>query len=222
MNRLRSIALAASLATSALAAHAGVVDLFGLPGNFDQTTFGSTSSYYYAQSVKADAANWADLKFSVGKSGAGGTFNLLITKSVAGGLPGTGLIPDAANVLSSTQLTHTGTGAEVFDLALNQAVTAGETYFFVLQGVGGTLSDASVLASEFFGTDKYADGEFIFSNSDVAIGASPSWSSRFDASEDLVFRAEFNGGTVPEPGPLALLAIAALAAGLTRRTKTSV
>ena len=224
MFRLRSIACAVALTGSALAAHAGIIDLFGLPGNFNQNTFGATGTHYYAQSVQADDANWASLRFSVGKTGAGGTFNLLVTKSVAGGLPGTGLRPDDAGVLSTTQLTHNGLGSQIFDLSLDQAVVSGDTYFFVLQGVGQTLAGASVLATQFNGTDKYAAGEFIFSNANVAFASTPgTWNSRFGNGEDLVFRAEFNGGTpsIPEPGSLMLAAIALLAAGAIRRSKRS-
>ena len=79
MIRLRSLALSALLASS-LVAQASVVDLFGLAGNFNQSAFGYNSTQYYAQSVKADDVNWADLSFSLRKLGAGGTFNLLVTE----------------------------------------------------------------------------------------------------------------------------------------------
>ena len=227
--QLRSLALSALLATS-LVAQAGVVNLFSLSGNFDQKFFGSGSTPYFAQSVKADDVNWADLSFSVGQQGTGGTFNLLVTESVLDmTLPGTHFRPDANNVLFSTQLTHNGHGAQRFDITLDTSVASGATYFFVLQGKGQTLQGSSVLATQYYGTDKYAAGEFIYSASDAAFnGISKQWGSRFSAREDLVFRAEFNGGAVvaaaeadvPEPGSLALLGLGLAGLAVFRQRKT--
>ena len=230
MIRLRSLALSALLASS-LVAQASVVDLFGLAGNFNQSAFGYNSTQYYAQSVKADDVNWADLSFSLRKLGAGGTFNLLVTESILDmALPGTHTRPDGQNVLFSTQLTHYGQGTQRFDIALDTSVATGSTYFFVLQAKGETLGSATVLATQFYGTDKYAAGEFIFASTNAELtGTAGKWDSRFSAKEDLVFRAEFNGGAavaaaeadVPEPGSLALLGLGLASLAVFRKRKTS-
>jgi len=227
---LRSLALSALLASS-LAAQAGVVDLFNLSGNFYQQNFGAAATEYYAQSVKADDVNWADLSFSLSRQGTGGTFNLLVTESVLDmTLPGTHLRPDASkNVLFSTQLTHNGLGTQRFDIALDTTVASGTTYFFVLQGKGQTLQSASVLATQYEGTDKYAAGEFIYASTNAAFtGTAGKWDSRFSARQDLVFRAEFNsdgavavaGADVPEPGSLALLGLGLASLAVFRMRKT--
>ena len=230
MINLRSLALSALLASS-FSAQAGIVNLFDLNGNFNQSSFGYNSTQYYAQSVKADDVNWADLSFSLRKVGAGGTFNLLVTESILDmALPGTHLRPDGQNVLFSTQLTHNGQGAQRFDIALDTSVTTGSTYFFVLQAKGQTLDSATVLATEYYGTDKYAAGEFIYAVTNAALtGTAGKWGSRFSAGEDLVFRAEFNGDggvaaaveAIPEPGSLALLGLGLASLAVFRKRKTS-
>jgi hypothetical protein len=191
----------AIIASTTFGANASTIDLIGLAGNFDQTTFGSSGSEYYAQSVTSDDDNWATLRFGI-TDAQGGSFDLHITDGRAAAVAGTGFLPDANSVLFTSNLNHSGSGLQFFDVALNLAVTAGSTYFFVLDAFSEGLSGASVRATQVGGTDKYAGGEFIFSNSDAAFSNSLSWSSRFSQGQDLAFRAEFNDGGNPSPVPL--------------------
>jgi len=199
-------------------AQASTIDLFGLPGNFDQFTFGSTGTQYYAQSIQADGVHWADLAFGISNA-AGGSFDLLITGGRAAAVPGTGLLPDAGAIFSQQTLNHAGGGLQIFDVNLDLAVANGTTYFFVLAAFGDTLAGASVRATQFNGTDKYAPGEFVFSNSNAAFSNSLSWASRFPNGEDLAFSATFDSGNnqvsqVPVPAALPLFWSALTALGL--------
>ena len=209
-------------------AQASTIDLFGLAGNFDQANFGSTGTYYYAQSIQADDVHWADLAFRI-SSGVGGSFELIITGGRAAGLPGTGLAPDAGAILSQQTLNYAGGGVQNFDVNLDLAVANGATYFFVLAGFGGTIENTSVRATQYNGTDKYAFGEFVYSNSDGGFSNSLSWTSRFPNGEDLVFRTTFDGGNnhvsqvpVSAAPPLFWTALSALGLfGWRRRRKAS-
>ncbi len=198
------------------AAQATTIDLFGLPGNFDQSTFSSTGSEYYAQSVQANDSHWANLSFDI-SNGAGGSFQLLITGGRAAGVPGSGLLPDASAILSQQTLNHAGGGLQTFNVGLDLPVVNGSTYFFVLAAFGETLQGATVRATAFNGTDKYAPGEFVFSNSNAAFSNGLGWSSRFDAGEDLAFRTTFDGtqvSAVPAPAALPLFWSALVVLGL--------
>lgn len=208
MNFFSKSVAALSLLAAGLSAQAGVIDLYGLAGNFNQSAFGSTGSQYYAQSITADGTVFDSLRFTVNDA-EGGSFKLRITTGVAAGLPGTGERPDAVNELFSQTLNHAGGGAINFDVNLNLAVADGDVLFFVLDAVGQTLSGATVLATQFGGVDKYTGGEFIFGNTNSPLG-SVGWSSRQPNGEDLVFRAAFSDNVVPEPGSLALVAASLL------------
>lgn len=203
---------------AASASNASVIDLIGLPDNFDQGTFGTSATNIFAQSVTADDVNWASLRFGA-SSISSGTFELIITGSRPGsGLPGTGRAPAADNILFQATQSHSGSGLEFFDLDLNLGVTVDDVLFFVLAGVDaagntGTLASASVRATDFNGpTDQYTFGEFIFSGGEP-FSNTITYSSRFSQNEDLAFRAEFNSGAVvplPAALPLALSGFALL------------
>jgi hypothetical protein len=189
-------------------ARAGTVDLFGLPGNFNQGNFGTSLSFYYSQSILADDANWSSLSFGVTNPQAA-NFDLIIS----GGRPttqrGSGFLPDAAAVLSRQMLDHLGGGLQVFDVDLNLPVVSGTTYFFTLAAFGKTIQGATVRATEFNGTDKYAQGEFLFANNNAAFSNTLAWNSRFSNREDLAFSASFDSvSAVPVPPTLPLFVAA--------------
>lgn len=172
-------------------ARAGTVDLFGLPGNFDQGNFGTSLSTYYAQSVLADDSNWANLAFGVTDQQAS-SFNLIVSEGRPARVPGSGMLPDATSILSQQVLDHLGGGLQIFDIDLNLPVASGTTYFFTLAAFGTNLSRATVRATQFNGTDKYAPGEFIFSNNNAAFSNNLAWASRAGNNEDLAFQATFD------------------------------
>ncbi|MFV2037582.1 MAG: VPLPA-CTERM sorting domain-containing protein [Paracoccaceae bacterium] len=221
-------AIAAGLMTvSASMASAGVIDLTGFGDNGVLGGFGNDVNRYYAQSVQADDLNWASLQFGLG-SFSGGTFNLSIVDSrVEASLPGTGTAPDANNVLFTTNLTVGDQGTEIFNVALDVAVTAGSTYFMVFDSVGESLANAFFDATKFGGSDKYADGEIIFSGEFGALSNSMTWFSSVGQNDrDLAFIAEFNGApdvaVVPLPAafPILLTGLAALGFVGRRRRKS--
>ncbi len=207
-------AVVGAMVLASTAAQAGAIDLFGLPGNFDQSTFGSTGSYVYAQSVTADGTNFASLDFSVADR-QGGSFDLLITGSRNGGMLGTGQLPDADNILFQQNLSHNGDGAQTFSLTPNVGVTSGDVLFFVLSAHGGSLSGATVRATQFYGRDRYAGGEFIFSNTNAPFSNALSFGSRYSAKQDLVFSANFAAvSSQPSAAVSAPTAIGLLMSGL--------
>lgn len=219
MNLSKSFA-AFAMAAGGFSAQAGIVDLYGLPGNVQQRYFGATSSEYYAQSIVADASNFESLRFTIDDL-EGGSFKLRVTTGVAAPLfDGTGERPDAANQLFVQTLHHAGGGTVNFDVNLNLGVGIGDVLFFVLDAIGETLESSTVLATQFNGsTDRYTAGEFLYANGSAPLG-SADWFSRHDNRQDLVFRAVFNSGqTVPEPAPVTLLAVALLAAGWATRRR---
>ncbi|MDH3739328.1 MAG: hypothetical protein OER92_09035 [Alphaproteobacteria bacterium] len=184
-----------------------------MPDNFDQAPFGATGfdTEYYAQSVLADDARWASLAFGITDL-EGGRFDLIVTegRSPAIPLPGSGLAPDATAVLSQQMLDHLGGGLQIFYVDLNLPVISGTTYFFTLAAFGQTLTNATVRATEFNGRpDKYAPGEFIFSNDNAGFSNDLAWVSRFSNREDLAFRATFDSvSAVPVPPALPLFGAA--------------
>lgn len=219
-------AIAAGLMTvSASMASAGTIDLTGFADNGFLASFGNFGTPYFAQSVQADDVNWASLQFGLG-SFSGGTFNLSITESIGGG-PGAGLKPDAVNVLFSTNLTVGIAGAEIFDVALDIAVTPGSTYFMVFDSIGESLGQSFFGATKFGGPDRYADGEFIASFERDALSNSMTWVLGGALNNrDLAFIAEFNGApdvaVVPLPAafPILLTGLAALGFVGRRRRKS--
>ncbi len=179
-------------------ARAGTVDLFGLPGNFNQGNFGTSLSFYYAQSVLADDANWSSLAFGVTDQEAN-SFNLIISEARPTSQSGPGFLPDATAILSHLVLDHLGGGLQIFDVDLNLPVASGSTYFFTLAAFGTTLTQATVRATEFNGSDKYTPGEFLFANDNAEFSNNLAWNSRFFNGEDLVFRANFASAIVAPP-----------------------
>lgn len=220
-------AVVSAMVLASTAAQAGAIDLFGLPGNFDQSTFGSTGSYVYAQSVTADGTNFASLDFSVADR-EGGSFDLLITGSRNSGMPGTGQLPDADNILFQQNLSHSGGGAQTFSLTPNVGVASGDILFFVLSAHDESLSRATVRATRYFGPDRYTGGEFIFSNTNAPFSNAISYGSRYGTGQDLVFRANFAeasnqpGAAVSAPPAIGLLMSGLGLIGLVKaRKKTS-
>ena len=208
--RMGCTAVVLSCLATAGTAQAGTVDLFDLPGNFGQRPFGATGTEYYAQSVLADDARWANLAFRITDE-EGGSFDLIITEGRPATipLPGTGLSPDATSVLSQQMFDHLGGGLQTFDVDLNLPVVSGTTYFFTLAAFGKSLTQSTVRATEFNGTEKYTPGEYIFSNDDAAFTNNLTWVSRFSNREDLAFQATFDSvSAVPAPPALPLFGAA--------------
>ncbi len=202
------VAAAAISLLSAAPVSAGVIDLIGLPGNFDQATFGASGTEHYAQSLEADDVNLAELVFGIIDS-EGGSFKVQVTESRAAGLPGTGTAPDASGILWEQTLDHLGGGLQWFTVNPDVATSVGSVYFMNLNAFSQSLVGARVRATAFNGgTDAYTGGEFIFSNTNSDLSNTLSWSSRFSANQDLAVRAVFNGGSneVPAPGTLLLIA----------------
>ncbi len=195
-------------------ARAGTVDLLGLPDNSDQRIFGTSLSYYYAQSVLADDANWASLAFGV-RNRQADSFNLIIAEGRPTSPGGSGFLPDATMILSQQALDHLGGGLQIFDVDLNLPVASGTTYFFTLAAFGTTLTRAGVRATEFNGTDKYTPGKFIFSNDNAAFSNDLFWDTRLSNSRDLAFRATFDSvSAVAVPAALPLFGTALGVLGL--------
>lgn len=205
-------------------ARAGTVNLFGLPGNFDQGNFGTSLSFYYGQSVLADDSHWANLAFRITDQQAS-SFNLIVSEGRPAPVGGSGMLPDATSILSQQVLDHLGGGLQTFDVGLNLPVVSGTTYFFTLAAFGTNLSRATVRATQFNGTDKYAPGEFIFSNNNAAFSNDLAWVSRAGNNEDLAFQATFDTvSAVPVPPALPLLGAALgmlVVFGVWRRRKTA-
>ncbi len=100
---------------------------------------------------------------------------------------------------------------------LNLSVDIDTTYFYNLQGFNGTLSGATVRATEFIGTDKYGPGTFMFSNDGSGYSNSLRWSSRYNNNEDHAFKAAF----IPIPGAVWLFGSALAGLGWLRRKQTA-
>lgn len=219
MKRLFTCVAAASFAVAASVASASTIDLTGLGDNVNQSTFGNSQERVFAQSLQADDATFESLRVDVSAT-VGGTFDLLITGVRAAGLPGTGFAPDATNELFRQELTHTGGGLEMFEVALNLPVTAGDHYFFVLAAFGKTLAASSVRATRLDGPDQYPFGEFIFSSDAAPFSNTIGYTSRFSREQDLAFRASFGpAAAIPLPATLPLLAAGVLAFGLIGRRR---
>lgn len=219
---MRFAAAATALVAMLISANdvrAGVIDLFNLPGNTDQGTFGggTNTATVFAQSVTADDTIWASLDFRVineESNGEVGTFEFLITSSrdpASVVLPGTNRLPDASDIRFQTTVNHGGGGPIDFSFSLGLDVEVNEVLFFVLatippDGTVRTIANAEVRATQFNGADQYTDGEFLLSTEVGPFSNSINYRSRFDNNQDLAFRAEFIS-PVPVPPALPLAAI---------------
>jgi len=226
------LAAAAIILGSMSPVYAGTVDTLDLASAFyfNQYPFsGDTGTYQYAQSVTADDGYWSDLAFRVFNDTLGGTFSVEIygarmatllydisTANPYGSRTVTGFVPDAADLLYSSVLTHDGTGNMQFEVAPDLDVSVGSTYFVVLNsflgdsGIEGSLTSSSVLTT--YGIDEYPYGAFIFANggADLYGGGEPisnttAWVAQgVQYNQDIAFRAVFDSSPAPVPVPAGL------------------
>ncbi|MGH7938543.1 MAG: PEP-CTERM sorting domain-containing protein [Chthoniobacterales bacterium] len=204
-----------SICTLAGLAQASTTDLRGLPGNFDQTTFGQPNTTFYAQSVVADSTVFNSATLQLIATAGDINFNFLITGARADGGGGLGFAPDLSNILYNSGELTAGSGNPLTDFTINPNVPVanGQLLFLVVESLSypGSGSGA-VEATAFNGpTDLYPPGEFVFINSNpgdtyATINALP-WAHRSVNNEDLAFAVTFS--SVPEPTTNALLGLAA-------------
>jgi len=186
------------------------IDLRGLPGNFDQQTFGQPNTNFYAQGVIADAPLMNRAILQLNALSGNITFNFLITGGRADGGGGLGFAPDLSNILfNSGQLTAmSGHGLTDFTITPNLTFVPGARLFLVVETLSYPSSgNGAVEATAFNGSDHYPPGEFVYINTvpgdTYATVNLRAWSHRFGFNEDLAFEANF----VPEPATTALLAV---------------
>lgn len=198
-----------------LSAQASTTDLRGLPGNFDQTTFGQPNTTFYAQSVLSDSTFLNSATLQLIATAGNIDFNFLITGSRPDGGGGLGFAPDLSNILYSTALTAvSGNPLTDFTINPNVPVANGQLLFLVVESLSyPNTGSGAVEATAFDGpTDQYLPGEFVFINSNpgdtYATINGQAWAHRFGDNEDLAFAVTFS--SVPEPATTALLGLAAV------------
>lgn len=205
--RLRAVFVLALAATIAhvSSSFASEIDLRGLPGNFDQQSFGQPNTTFYAQSVVADGSfmNSAILQLRE-LSGGDLVFNFLIAGARADSGGGLGFAPDLSNILFTTGPLTARTGDPLTDFMItpNITVAPGALLFLVVESLSYPSSGyGTVEATEYGGpTDQYPPGEFVYINTSpgdtYATVNTKNWEHRFGSNEDLAFEANFLGGNV--------------------------
>ncbi|HEY2801442.1 MAG TPA: PEP-CTERM sorting domain-containing protein [Chthoniobacterales bacterium] len=222
------LSICALCTLAGLAAQASTTDLRGLPGNFDQTTFGQPNTTFYAQSVVADDAFLNSATLQLIATAGNINFNFLITGARPDGGGGLGFAPDLSNILfNSGELTAVnGNPLTDFTLNPNVPVANGQLLFLVVESLSYPGSgNGAVEATAFNGaTDQYPPGEFVFINTNpgdtyATVNGEP-WAHRSPNNEDLAFAVTFS--SVPEPATTALLGLAVggfVLAGFRRRRR---
>ena len=150
-------------------AQAGIINILDLAGNFDQGSWGSPNTQFYAQSVAPDDSIWQELTFRVTPEDEGDiSYQVLITGARADGGGGLGLAPDFDNILFSTgELSLAGdAGLTEITLVLDLDTSGYDILFFVLDDFSfASTGTAEVRATELGAlVDPYAPGEFVFFN----------------------------------------------------------
>ncbi len=203
---------AAAVMMTAGTAMAGLIEKPPDQGAF-WNPLGPDGSYIYADSFVADETGIVDQLGYWMQSNAGAGAGSEVAFEVYGSIGGNAALgPDSTNVIASTGLVDWGGGTDTLDFysaapAFSGVLTAGETYWFGANAIGG--SGGSYIVGGHTQNSVYNDnGTFWFSNDPTGVD--------FDGQNNTP-EMSFSVNIVPAPAAIAMFGIVGLVGTRRRR-----